>query len=86
MNRQPKVVTSLGKEWGERVAQRRESLGFTQKQLAELCDVSQQTISKIEAGAMIPLDRLKVTLAHKLATTPDELFRWPALADLLGAA
>lgn len=68
--------------WGEEVAKRRASLEFTQAQLAHLCDVKQQTISKIEAGDMIPSDQLKVTIARSLLTNPADLFVWPDLGDL----
>lgn len=58
-------------------------LGFTQKQLAEFCHVEQQTISKIESGRMIPLDRLKIELSRSLGTDPQTLFAWPAMSDLV---
>lgn len=78
-------MTSLGDLWGARVAARREELRLTQAELAELCEVTQQTISKIERGLIIPLDRLKVTLAGHLRTTPDELFKWPPKVEADGA-
>lgn len=86
--RQPKMRSNLGPYWGQKVADRRRVVGLSQAQLAELCEISQQAISKIEAGDMIPLDRLKVTIAQKLATTPDALFPWPPMAELVaeGAA
>lgn len=83
--RQPSVVASLGEVWGTRVAARREELHLSQTDLAELCEVTQQTISKIERGLMIPLDRLKIALATHLRTTPDQLFSWPAGVATEGA-
>lgn len=80
--RQPTVVETLAERWGLAVATRRAELEFTQTQLAELCGVTQQTISKIEAGAMIPHDRLKAVIADKLLSEPGELFAWPARADM----
>lgn len=71
------MVQSLGEFWGRRVAERREALGLTQAQLADLCGVTQQSISRIEGGAVIPRDSLKITLSVKLGTTPGELFAWP---------
>jgi DNA-binding XRE family transcriptional regulator len=50
---------------------------MTQTQLAELCNVTQQTISKIERGEVVPLDGLKVLLAQALRTEPWVLFSWP---------
>lgn len=80
--RQPAVVETLAERWGKAVADRRNELGFTQTQLADLCDVKQQTISKIEAGDMIPHDRLKAVIADQLMIEPGELFVWPARADM----
>ena len=85
-NRHPKVVVTLGAKWGLAIAERRKSLGLTQAELAELADVKQQTVSRIEHGTMIPSDRLKVVLAHKLGTTPGALFQWPPTAELVVAA
>lgn len=85
----PRVQRSfeLGDVWGRRVAERRESLGLTQSQLAELCEVTQQTISKIERGEVVPLDALKVRLAAALVTKPWQLFPWPGQArERVGAA
>lgn len=79
-------MNSLAKRWGEAVAERRTALGLTQKQLAELCDVEQQTISKIEKGGMHPTDRLKITVARNLRTTPGILFAWPPMAELVEGA
>lgn len=72
------MVQSLGEFWGRRVAERREALGLTQAQLADLCNVTQQSISRIESGAVIPRDSLKMTLSSQLGTNPGELFVWPA--------
>ena len=46
--------------------------------------MTQQTISKIERGAMVPLDRLKVRIARHLSTTPPTLFGWPESEDADG--
>lgn len=75
--RQPQRVLPLGKCWGAAIAERRQHLGLTQADLARLCRVTQQTISKIESGAIIPLDRLKLQIARSLATQPGALFVWP---------
>lgn len=64
------------------MAERRTALGFSQAQLAELCDVTQQTISKIEAGGMIPHDRLKAVIADRLMVEPAALFTWPTRAEM----
>lgn len=75
--KQPGVTTSLGALWGERVGQRRADLGLTQARFAEVVGVTQQTISKIEKGEMIPHDILKVRIAQCTGTRVDVLFAWP---------
>lgn len=68
---------ALAKFWGGKVADRRHELGLTQVELAQLCGLTQQTISKIEIGEIRPRDRLKYLIADKLATHVGELFAWP---------
>ena len=63
--------------WGSRVQQRRSALNLTQLQLAELCGLTQQTISKIERNAIVPRDRVKQLIAQKLGARVSELFPWP---------
>lgn len=72
------MTQSLGQFWGQRIAARREDLKITQVQLAQLCGITQQSISRIEAGTSIPRDGMKMQLARSLGTTPAELFEWPA--------
>lgn len=40
--------------------------GITQKRMADLCDVTQQTISAIESGVMEPNLRLLIRIQHAL--------------------
>jgi len=84
--RQPRSKITLADTWGRRVADRRTTLGLSQAQLADLCDVTQQTISKIEAGRMIPHDNLKLSLASRMGLEPADLFAWPARSELLDGA
>jgi transcriptional regulator with XRE-family HTH domain len=78
VTRQPTQQLTLGQVWGAAIAARRKVLGLTQAELCRRCNVTQQTISKIEHGEMIPLDRLKVAIATALCTTPADLFQWPS--------
>ena len=66
--------------WGSRVQQRRVALNLTQRQLARMCGLTQQSISKIERNAIVPRDRVKQLIAQKLGTTISELFPWPEKA------
>ena len=84
--RQPKTETKLSEVWGGAVSQRRRTLGLSQADLADLCEVTQQTISKIEAGLMIPHDNLKLALANRMGMEPGELFEWPTRTFLFGEA
>ncbi|QYG95803.1 helix-turn-helix transcriptional regulator (plasmid) [Iamia sp. SCSIO 61187] len=52
--------------------------GLTQDALAQAADVSQQTVSKIEAGRICPHDRLKARLAQALEADTADLFPWPS--------
>lgn len=56
--------------------------GLSQTALAGRCGITQQAIAKFEAGQQIPLDRTKVAIARALCVEMDELFDWPAIADL----
>lgn len=71
----------LGSYWGQRVAERRQALGLTQADLATLCGITQQAVSRIENGKVVPLDRLKVVIAHRLGTTPQDIFAWPTMTE-----
>jgi len=71
------MTANLGLRWGALIAARRADLHLSQSALADLCSVSQQTISKIERGLMVPLDPLKLRLAAGLDVHPGDLFPWP---------
>lgn len=63
--------------WGSRVTRRRRDLGLSQAELAELCNLTQQTISKIERNMIVPRDRVKMLLAEVMVCSVDTLFPWP---------
>lgn len=85
-DRQPAATRSLGKIWGALLRARRNTLGLTQAQVAQLAGLSQQAVVQFEGGRHIPLDRTKIDLARALGTTPAELFPWPPMTDLIGDA
>jgi putative transcriptional regulator len=64
--------------WALCLRDARRRRGLSQDNLAGAVDVSQQTISKIEAGRICPHDSLKVRLAQALDVPPEALFPWPA--------
>jgi transcriptional regulator with XRE-family HTH domain len=71
----------LARLWGRRVAGLRRRHGISQQALGRRCAVTQQTISKVERGEVLPGDGLKVALATALAVSPGELFAWPRNPD-----
>lgn len=64
--------------WAHFVNYARRYRGLTQDALAQAADVSQQTVSKIEAGRICPHDRLKARLAEALEVDTADLFPWPS--------
>lgn len=65
------------KEIARRLKDRREALGYSFQQLAELTGMSKSTLQRYESGAIknIPLARLE-TLTTALQTTPEQLLGW----------
>jgi transcriptional regulator with XRE-family HTH domain len=86
VNHGPAISQRLTEIWGARVSSRRQQLGLTQEQVAQISGLSQQTISNIEAGRHLARDDVKIALAKALGTTPGELFPWPPMEDLIGGA
>lgn len=67
----------LSKILGANIAARRSRLGLTQAQLAELLDIGQDALSRMEKGIISPkISRLPV-LASSLRCSVAELFRIP---------
>lgn len=64
--------------WAHFVNYARRDRGLTQAALAQAANVSQQTVSKIEAGRICPHDRLKARLAEALEVDTAVLFPWPS--------
>ena len=83
---QPIITATLGQRWGASIAQRRKDLGLTQQQLADLCGVEQQTISRAENGTTTPRFDLLLTICRHLGTKPDALYPWPDIGELLTQA
>jgi putative transcriptional regulator len=57
-----------------RVRELREKAGLSQGQLADLVDVSRQTINSIEQERYTPSLALALALAHYFETTVERLF------------
>jgi transcriptional regulator with XRE-family HTH domain len=61
------------------VARIRQERGLTQGQLAEMCDVSQATISRVESGAAQPSLGLIEAMAKALRVSASSFFDMPDL-------
>jgi DNA-binding XRE family transcriptional regulator len=65
--------------WALCVRDARRRAGLSQDDLAGAAAVTQQTISKIEAGKVCPHDPVKLRLAIALGISPGALFPWPPM-------
>lgn len=66
---------------GERIRELRKDRGFTQEQLAELVDVEQKHVSRLELGKSFPtIERLE-KIADALNVPLRDLFDFKHLAD-----
>lgn len=61
-------------EVGRKIATRREELGMSRKELAELTELSYPYIAQIETGYRLPSTRHQVPIAKALGMSLDELF------------
>ena len=79
------IRQQLGKRLGQRIAERRKALGWTQDQLAERLGVDAETVSRFERGVTVPalvtLDRL----AGLLKSYPDARFLITGYTDARGS-
>lgn len=64
--------------WGALVGENRRRRGMSQGALGEAAGVSQQSVSKVEAGVICAHDQVKVRLAAALEVPTADLFPWPA--------
>ena len=74
---QPTTSETLARTWGDNVARLRAELGLSQVELAERAATTQQTISRVETGGIIPTDPLKMRIALGLQSTTGRVFAWP---------
>ncbi len=68
-------IMTLKAIFGRNLATARKSAGLTQEQLAEICDVTIETISNIERGLKGPRFDLIEKLAAAVSVDPHQLFR-----------
>ena len=58
---------------GNKIKKRREELGLSQTELAEMTNISQPGISRLEKGRYVPSSPVIVVLAKALRMSTDEL-------------
>src|SRR4051794_1747328 len=61
-------------ELGRKIAARREELGMSRKELAEITNLSYPYIAQIETGYRLPSAKHQIPLAKALGMSLDELF------------
>lgn len=61
-------------ELGKKIAARREELGMSRKQLAEMTNLSYPYIAQIETGYRLPSTKHQVVMSKVLGMSLDELF------------
>jgi DNA-binding XRE family transcriptional regulator len=76
VNPAEQFASAMRETWGERVKRRRDELALTQAEACALCEISQGTLAKIEAGRMWPSDIVKVKVAWGLGCKPGTLWNW----------
>ena len=63
-------------ETGKNIARRRKELGYTPKQLAEMCDMDRNLVNYIESGKITPTIRHVESIAEALRIRPERLLGW----------
>lgn len=71
--------SELHKSWGRKVRERRQAMHLSQDQLADMAEVRQATISRVESGNQCPSDAVKWRLAGALGVTVEQIFPYPAV-------
>ena len=64
------------KLFGQRIKELRLKQGFTQEQLAELLDIGERNLSKIECGNVFVKAKTISKMLEALKVTPEELFKF----------
>src|SRR5882724_4905454 len=70
----PHQETQSPAEYENRLREKRQALGFSQKQLAELAGITRQAVSAVEANQYSPATSVALHLARALRCRVDDLF------------
>lgn len=67
----------MKQQWGEAIRNQRETLGMTQKQLAEKVGCDQSAVAQWEKGATAPTVERQLAIAQALSVDARVLFQYP---------
>lgn len=56
------------------ISEKRAKKGLTQRQLAEICKITYQSLQRYENGTVVPSVTIAITIAKALETTVEDLF------------
>lgn len=77
---QQPTTQELRQQWGTAVQSRREALGMSQRKLARVAGLGQDTVSAIENAEHGGSDQTRIALARALEVEVHELFAYPSTA------
>lgn len=64
------------KKIGKKIRQKRQLLGYSTEQMANLCHINEGYLKQIETGSKLPAMPLLITLCELLQTSPNYLFEF----------
>jgi transcriptional regulator with XRE-family HTH domain len=78
---QQPTTEQLRQQWGAAVARRRTALGLSQRRLARIAGIGQDTVSAIENGEHGGSDLTRIALARALGVEVADLFAYPSVVE-----
>lgn len=78
---QQPTTEQLRQQWGNAVSARRSALEMSQRKLARLAGLGQDTVSAIERGEHGGSDQTRMALARALGVEVHELFSYPPVSE-----
>jgi transcriptional regulator with XRE-family HTH domain len=77
----PTTTEELRRQFGAAVARRREALGWSQRKLARVAGLGQDTVSAIERGEHGGSDLTRIALARAMQVEVHQLFVYPTVIE-----
>lgn len=79
---QQPTTEQLRQQWGNAVSEHRAAHGMSQRKLARLAGLGQDTVSAIERGEHGGSDQTRMALARALGVEVHELFAYPPVTEV----